>query len=285
MPSLLSKSFEKIVDLLVRYANVPGPEAKMILAGLDELEPYDTEAELLADAAEPGTLGYAIDTSNYWARVGTTWKLLLLDGGTGFAISFLDLATSIFEIGDTLTDPSFVAGYSLAPDSASFKDDQGGPDLDVTTTPTAFTYTGETYTKSSPDAVVFTLSATKGADSTSRGKSVAWRSKIYYGEDVDGVSTEAGIKALTNQPLAASAAPLTFNANPGVGEHVYFAAPYSFGEPTFTIDGFEGGFERVGTLINVTNAFAVAQDFTLWKTTNPNLGALVVGVTFGLWPD
>lgn len=280
MPSLLSKSFEKIVDLLVRYANVPGPEAKMILAGLDELEPYDTEAQLLADAAEPGTFGYAIDTANYWARVGTTWKLLLLDGGTGFAISFLDLVTSVFEIGDTLTNPSFVAGYSLAPETASIVDDQANPPLDVSSTPTAFVYS-HAYTKTAPDAaVVFTLSATKSPDSTTRGKSVAWRSKIYYGEDVDGVSTEAGIKALGNQPLAASAAPLTFNANPGVGEHVYFAAPNSFGTPTFTIDGFEGGFEQVGGLISVTNAFAVVQDFTLWKTTNPNLGALVINVTF-----
>jgi hypothetical protein len=280
MASLLSKSFEKIVDLLIRYANVPGPEAKLILAGLDELEPYDTETELLADSPEPGTVGYAIDTGNYWARSASTWKLILLDGGTGFAISFLDLATSVFEIGDTLTDPSFVAGYSLAPDTASIADDQANPPLDVSATPTAFVYP-HSYTKSAPEAaVLFTLSATKSPDSTSRGKSVAWRSKIYYGEDVDGVSTEAGIKALPNKPLAASAAPLTFNANAGAGEHVYFAAPNSFGTPTFTIDGFEGGFEQVGGLISVTNAFAVAQDFTLWKTTNPGLGALVVGVTF-----
>lgn len=181
------------------------------------------------------------------------------------------------EVGATVASPSFTASYNFTPDTASVVDDQGNPGLDVHLTPTAFTYSYQ-YTKTANNAAVtWTLSAGRGTESATRTASVAWRPRLYYGVGVDGLHTESDIKGLASQPLAASRA-TTFTVNAGSGQHIYFASPVSYGSATFTIGGFEGGFDLVGT-VSVTNANGVTQNYYLYKSTNPNLGSTTVQVS------
>jgi hypothetical protein len=83
----LAAALSKITDLLVRYANVPGPEAKLVSSLLEDLEPYDTEAELLADSPSDGVIGFAKDTGSYWFRSIGTWKPTANPAGGGGGVT------------------------------------------------------------------------------------------------------------------------------------------------------------------------------------------------------
>lgn len=106
---------------------------------------------------------------------------------------------------------------------------------------------------------------------------VAAQSVVYWGADVDGLSTEADIKGLSDNDLAYSRN-RTFQADAGAGEHIYYAIPVAFGTPTFTVGGFVGGFIKQAANVPVTNG-AVTQDYDLWKTVQANLGITIVTVT------
>jgi len=180
------------------------------------------------------------------------------------------------EVGQTLTNPSFTAGYNRPPTVASVQDNQGNPALDVHLNPSAFTY-AYAYTKTANNAsVVWTLDASESGELAARTASVAWRPRVFFGIGVDGLSTEADIEGLANQPLLPGRQ-VTFAVSPGVGQHIYYAAPSAYGTPTFFVEGFEGGFDFVGT-VSVTNGYGVTQNYGLWKSTNPNLGSTTVQV-------
>ena len=193
-----------------------------------------------------------------------------------FAVSAFG-GPSTQEVGQTLTNPAFSASYNRTPETAFVQDDQGNPALDVSTTPTAFSYL-HAYAKTANNATVtWNLAASEGGEIGTRATSAAWRPRVFYGIGVAGLSTEADIEGLANQPLLPSRA-VTFTVAPNVGEHIYFAAPTSYGTPTFTVGGFEGGFDFVGT-VSVTNIYGVTQNYDLYRSTNSDLGATTVQVS------
>lgn len=193
-----------------------------------------------------------------------------------FAISSFS-GPSTQEVGQTLTNPSFTASYNRPASTAYVQDNQGNPVLDVSATPTAFSYL-HAYTKTANNAsVTWNLAASENGDTGTSSTSASWRPRVFYGVGIDGLSTESDIEGLANQPLLPSRQ-VTFTVSPGVGEYIYFAAPSSYGTPTFIIGGFEGGFDLVGT-VSVTNGYGVTQNYDLWKSHNPNLGSTTVQVT------
>lgn len=193
-----------------------------------------------------------------------------------FAISSFN-GPSTQEVGQTLTSPAFTASYNRTAATAFVQDNQGNPVLDVSATPTAFSYL-HAYTKTANNATVtWNLAASENGDTGASAASVAWRPRVFYGIGVNGLSTEADIEGLANQPLLPSRG-TAFTVAPSVGEHIYFAAPTSYGTPTFTISGFEGGFDFVGT-VSVTNGYGVTQNYDLWKSHNSNLGSTAVQVS------
>jgi hypothetical protein len=127
--------------------------------------------------------------------------------------------------------------------------------------------------------VTFTLSANKGALNDTAQASYTWRPRCYYGvsNNASG-NSEAFIEALASNQLQSSRN-ATLSVNPGGGEYIYYAYPTAYGAATFTVGGFEGGFNLVSTTISVTNANGVTQDYTLYRSTNPSLGSTTVVVT------
>lgn len=197
-----------------------------------------------------------------------------------FGISAFNLSgvAAIQEVGAEVSSPAFTAAYSAAPDAASVIDDQGNPSFDVSGTPTAFTYVHD-YTKTANNAAVqFTLTAslTSPPSSSNKSVSVTWRPKGFWGVGPDGLSTEADIEGLTNKPLLASRA-ISFSADAGPSQHIYYAYPDSYGAATFYVEGWEGGFDLVG-IVSVTNTYGVTQNYRLYKSTNPALGPTNVQV-------
>lgn len=194
-----------------------------------------------------------------------------------FAIGTFAPVASVVEVGATVATPAFTASYNRTPDTATLKDGVN-PDKDVTSTPAAFS-SDETFVKTANNASqAFTLDAVEDGDPDSLGASILWQPRTFWGVDVDGLSTEADIEGLANSALDNNRN-RTFTVTAGAGEHIYYAIPSSYGTPTFTIGGFEGGFVLEAAAVSVTNAEGVTQNYDLWKSVQPSLGATTVVVT------
>lgn len=57
--------------------------------------------------------------------------------------------------------------------------------------------------------------------------------------------------------------------------YIYFALPTRFGKPTFNVNGFDGGFQKIKTL-QFTNPSNYTESYDVWKSDNPGLGETVV---------
>ncbi len=184
------------------------------------------------------------------------------------------------EIGANVVNPSFTASYTGGPaTSASITDSDGNPALTLSSPFTAGTFS-RTYNKTANNASVsFTLSANKGALNDTAQVSYAWRPRCYYGVSSNASgNSEAFIEALASNQLQSSRN-ATLSVNAGSGEYIYYAYPASFGAATFTVGGFEGGFDLISATISVTNANGVTQDYRIYRSTNPSLGSTTVVVT------
>lgn len=108
---------EKFVDILVRYANVPGREAAVLAAGIDELKPYDTEAELLADAPDDGAIGYATDTGAFWFRRSGAWTAAASPASSNVAAATIEPFSIFVDYANPLAvDPPYGAVLASAAD-------------------------------------------------------------------------------------------------------------------------------------------------------------------------
>lgn len=128
--------------------------------------------------------------------------------------------------------------------------------------------------------ISFNLKATdeKGAIS-SKTTSISFLNGIYYGK-----SSIKTIETITSNFLLnelsktlSSSYKKTFSVNSGLGEYIYFACPTSMGTPSFYVGGFEGGFNSLGTF-EFTNSYGYKENYTVYISTNANLGGTTVEV-------
>lgn len=195
-----------------------------------------------------------------------------------FAVSSFAASTPVLEVGATATTPAFTAAYNRTPDTATLDDDEGSAQKDLVT-PFASFASDENFTKTANnDVVQFTLGAVEDGDADAANTNISWQPRTFWGPDVDGLSTEADIEALANSALDSNRN-RTFTVTAGAGEHIYYAFPSAYGTPVFTVGGFEGGFVLEAPAVSVTNANGVTQNYDLWKSVQPNLGATTVVVT------
>jgi hypothetical protein len=191
--------------------------------------------------------------------------------------SFSSDGGSLVEVGASVVNPGFSASYTVTPDSASVIDNEGGASLDVSGTPTSFSYAGS-YTKNTPGASVnWTLSASQEGQSDNSVTSKTWTQKVYFGVGAAGQSSEAFIKSLTG--TLATTRNRTFTVTAGASEKIYYAYRSAYGDATFTVGGFEGGFFKVSGAISITNDFGFTENYTLYESDNLGLGTTTVVVT------
>lgn len=261
--------------------------ASLVSAGLLYVEASNDPSTSEALELAPVSVGSGVPTP-----AGQAGKALFSDGLVAgwrevratdiaplFAITSFAVSGATREVGESVGPASFTAAYVRTPTAAVLTDNAGSGPLNVVGTPTAFSSTGPFSKTTNNDSVIFTLTADDGVDPTDVATAtMRWRPRGYYGVGINQVSaTEAFIEALASSQLLASRT-LTFSATAGAAEHIYYAFPASYGTPTFTVNGFVGGFELVGS-VNVTNTFGVTQSYAMWKSTNPNLGSTTVAVT------
>ena len=189
--------------------------------------------------------------------------------------------TGLLEAGDTIAaSPSFTASYTSGPPvSASVTDNQGGPVVDVSGTPTAFAYTGGgPYTKTASGAsVTWTLTADDGTGPQMTNEVATWGFAFYYGTGAAGLSTEGDIEGLAGSVVKTNNNH-SFTVVPA-SEKIYVSYPTSFGTASFLIDGlFPGGFNAPST-VSVTNAHGVTTDYYLYESTQLLTGSTDVAVS------
>lgn len=107
--------------------------------------------------------------------------------------------------------------------------------------------------------------------------SIQFMQKIYFGKAaIPGTVNSAFVLSL--QSLLQPARGTSFNLSPGVSEYIWYACPVAYGLPSFTANGFSGGFDLTAT-ISFTNASGYTESYYVFRSTNSNLGLTNVVVS------
>lgn len=124
----------------------------------------------------------------------------------------------------------------------------------------------------------FTLTATDGTDVDTETVRYYFYNRRFWGVSTDASGyNEADIEGLANNELSNSRAK-TFTVTAAAGEYIIYAYPSRLGAATFTVGGFEGGFESPET-VSVTNASGYTENYYVYRSTNSGLGATTVVVS------
>jgi hypothetical protein len=192
----------------------------------------------------------------------------------GLQVLSFSPAVGLYECGQSVVNPAFIASYSATPAAALLTNDANAESKDVHTTPTSFT-SSQTYVKSTPNqSVTWTLTTSNGTRTTSS----IWGQKNFWGISTAPANTEAFIEALAGSQLTTSRN-AAFTVNATGSNKIYFACPSRYGTPTFTVGGFVGGFILRGASISVTNAQGFTENYDLYESVNPGLGTTNVTVS------
>lgn len=66
-----------------------------------------------------------------------------------------------------------------------------------------------------------------------------------------------------------------FNVDAGANEYIWYACPLKYGDPEFSVGGFDGGFSLYKT-VNFTNLNGYTEMYQIWRSDNRNLGKQTV---------
>lgn len=200
----------------------------------------------------------------------------LIDDLAYTAIAFVSASATnaTNEIGSTVTGTAIIWSFNKEPKAQTIKfGSEVAEVLDKSIR--SKTYSGKTITSNT--SIVITATDERNAQA-SRTLNITFQPRAYWGVAQNKeIYDSADILALSESALT-STRTRNINVNAGEGEHIIYAIPSSFGTPTFKINGFEGGFVKVGT-INFTNASGYSQNYDVYKSVNPNLGSTQVVVS------
>ena len=113
---------------------------------------------------------------------------------------------------------------------------------------------------------------------TAAGVSLQFYNNIYYGvaENPENITSEF-ITGLSSSELSGKKERIiTVEADDN--DYIWYAVPDSLGECTFSVNGFAGGFDDIGTF-TVANSNNYEETYHLYRSTNPGLGETKVIVT------
>ena len=172
------------------------------------------------------------------------------------------------ELGKTVTAVTLNWATNKTPTALTLD----GESIDVTLTTKAVTGLNVTANKT------FTLVATDEKSATSKKTTtITFLNGIYWGVgSVDATGVDSTFVLTLSKALASTKAK-TFSATAGEGQYIYYAYPARFGDATFYVGGFEGGFNLL-TTFDFTNASGYTESYNVYRSANANLGATDVTV-------
>ena len=90
---------------------------------------------------------------------------------------------------------------------------------------------------------------------------------IYYGSGI----SQPPIQSMEKVLLPSRSCRITVNAEQN--EYIWILLPINYGDPTFTVGGFSGGFQKVGsTSYKITN-------YNIWRSDNHSLGNTIINIS------
>ena len=90
---------------------------------------------------------------------------------------------------------------------------------------------------------------------------------IYYGSGI----SQPPIQSMEKVLLPSRSCKITVNAEQN--EYIWILLPINYGDPTFTVGGFSGGFQKVGsTSYKITN-------YNIWRSDNHSLGNTTINIS------
>jgi hypothetical protein len=107
-------------------------------------------------------------------------------------------------------------------------------------------------------------------------ETVSFYNGVYYGDAADGVVDSAFVLLLSKNLQAGLA--YSFSSTAGAGIYAWYAHKKSLGVATFTVGGFEGGFESPVTL-SFTNGSGHLEDYYVYRSTNPEIGPVNIVIS------
>lgn len=117
--------------------------------------------------------------------------------------------------------------------------------------------------------LTITLTALQGSFNDTSSKVLTWTSRVFWGLGaIGGADTvnETFVEALSNsQVRPARGGTLTLTPN---NQYVYFAIPTDYGTPNFVLNGFPFAATKIQSATTITNAYGVARQYDIWRSTN-----------------
>jgi hypothetical protein len=176
---------------------------------------------------------------------------------------------------------SFTASYTNGPATGGSVSMSGfgnswGSSLTLTNTYQGPTVNTEVVNyPAAPGTASFTLSATDGSDNDTEVLYRYFYNYRFWGvtTDLSGF-TEADVEGLAGSELSNSRAK-SFTVAPSAGQYILYAYPTRLGAATFTIGGFEGGFEAAET-VSITNSGGYTENYYVYRSINSGLGSTTV---------
>lgn len=176
---------------------------------------------------------------------------------------------------------SFSATYNNGPATNAYVSHSGWANLTMTGAgyvgPTASTE-AVSFPASVGSTKVFTLNATDGTDNPTSSITFTFVNYRRWGVSTTASGyTEAIVEGLAGSELSNSGSK-TFTVSPAAGEYIIWASRTALGTRTFTVGGFEGGFESPET-VSITTPGGFTENYYVYRSTNSGLGSTTVVVT------
>ena len=274
----IAEKFETVEPLASISATSTNPvQSKAISAALKEIDEKFNNIEIDVDSALSETSTNPVQNKVIYA------ELVALREEMG-GLSYVPIDIISFT-----TDPYYEKGFVMksqmqfnweltkVPNTLAIE----GLNADANTiTPSQ---SGQLMTSSYPamsEDTTFTLVATDAKGEDRMDFTVKFVLPLYYGKlTLDSTSSlDASIlnKDILTKVLAETKE-ITFTVTPGVSEYIIFASPVDYGECSFKVGGFDGGFVKAAT-VSKTNDYNVSAEYYIYKSSNTNLGTTTVQV-------
>ena len=122
----------------------------------------------------------------------------------------------------------------------------------------------------------YTLSANDGTKATAKSISFSFINGIYYGVSSSTTYDSSLILSLTKKLQTNNTIEITVDCLSD--NYIYYASPVAYGEPTFEVGGFTGGFTLADTFI-FTNVNGYSESYQLWQSDSTSLGDTTVTIS------
>lgn len=245
----------------------PDVDAKSIQGTpVQDVDPAEADDGLfsVADISSPTGFAYVKKKiTQDMIQPGVSITSFVLGGGTAK------------EIGQHLVNPPFTASFSTAPTSVTIQR-IGGAIVDVTLTPTSFSYTGDFFHTTNGQSETFRITAIMNGVTKTADIVVTWEMLVFFGVSTDpGVYDEAFIEGLASSGLQVGRG-RTMTPNAGAGEFLFVWYPTVLGAITWTVPPVEITPDNLGTVLR-DNAFGITNIAgTLYRVSPSGLGLYTV---------